>query len=117
MSEDAPRYPTPALELLRAKTKDLTQAQIAPLLGCSQAMVSEYLGGRSRPGPVGRVLAERSFGVPLIAWFLPSELPAVSSVPAQSETGCEAPQAAQMPPGPAFSAPATDAAPVSQVSP
>jgi transcriptional regulator with XRE-family HTH domain len=109
MSEDAPRYPTPALELLRAKTKDLTQAQIAPLLGCSQAMVSEYLGGRSRPGPIGRALAERSFGVPIAAWFLPSELPAVSSVPTQSETGCEAPQAAHAPPGPAFSA---DAAPV-----
>ena len=114
MSEDAPRYPTPALELLRAKTKDLTQAQIAPLLGCSQAMVSEYLGGRSRPGPIGRALAERSFGVPIAAWFLPSELPAVAP---DSAHRCEVPQAAQMPRDPAFSAPATDAAPVSQVSP
>jgi len=114
MSEDAPRYPTPALELLRARTKDLTQAQIAPLLGCSQAMVSEYLGGRSRPGPVGRALAERSFGVPLAAWFLPSELPPASD----DAHPCEAPQAAQMPRDPAFSAPATDAnAPGSQVSP
>lgn len=87
MAGEKIRYPTPALEKLRAATDGMTQTKIAERLGCSQAMVSEYLGGRSRPGPAGRALAFRHFEVPLDAWFLPDELPSDPSDDAsQSET-------------------------------
>lgn len=92
MATEKIRYPTPALEVLRAATDGMTQAKIAERLGCSQAMVSEYLGGRSRPGTLGRMLAERHFNVPIAAWFLPDELP---SDDANSASHLETPQAAR----------------------
>lgn len=92
MATEKTRYPTPALDALRAATDGMTQAKIAERLGCSQAMVSEYLGGRSRPGTLGRTLAERHFGVPLTAWFLPDELP---SEDANDASRCEESQGAR----------------------
>jgi transcriptional regulator with XRE-family HTH domain len=98
MATEKIRYPTPALEALRAATDGMTQAKIAERLGCSQAMVSEYLGGRSRPGTLGRMLAERHFGVPIAAWFLPDELPSDDANDASQREALQAARTSSIPP-------------------
>lgn len=98
MAGEKIRYPTPALEKLRAATDGMTQTKIAERLGCSQAMVSEYLGGRSRPGPAGRALAFRHFEVPLDAWFLPDELPSEDANDASQSAAAQAARTSSIPP-------------------
>ena len=106
-AEEQVKYPTPALAALRAATAGMRQGQIADRLGCTQSMASEYLGGRSRPGTKGRMLAERHFGIPLSAWFLPSELPPDAAHSASQPATPQADRTSSIPP---FSEPAPEAA-------
>lgn len=117
MATEKTRYPTPALDALRAATDGMTQAKIAERLGCSQAMVSEYLGGRSRPGTLGRMLAERHFGVPIAAWFLPDELPSEDANDASQSETSQAARTSSIPPyRTADNAVASEPCPVSGVA-
>ncbi len=112
-----PKFETPSRVALEARrVRDgLTQRQIAEAAGGTQPQVCDWLSGESRPNAAARMrLAAAYPEVHFLGWFLPSELPAVSSEASDSAHPCEVPQAAHAPPGPAFSA---DAAPVSQVSP
>lgn len=96
--------------MLRAAYGDgatLTQTKIAAALGCSQAMASEYLGGRSRPGPRGRALARIAFNIPDDAWFMEGEVPpdpSAAPIGAPDDaSSCEEPQAARASSEPPFS--------------
>ena len=90
-----PKFETPSRVALEARrVRDgLTQRQIADAAGGTQPQVCDWLSGESRPNAAARMRLEVAYPeVRFLGWFLPSELPAVSSVPAQSEAGCEAPQ-------------------------
>jgi len=100
-----------------AWVEETSQAHVAGEIGRSQSQVSRYVSGQILPEFAPRFAAWEKRGIALTSWDEPLEPPAVSSVASDSAHPCEVPQAAQMPRDPAFSAPATDAAPVSQVSP
>jgi len=99
-------------EALAERTQGMRQTAIAESLGVRQPQVSRYFG-KKPDAPGGAVLARAlaRFGVPIELAGEPLSEASDSAHP------CEVPQAAQMPRENAFSAPATDAAPVSQVSP
>lgn len=99
-----------------AWVEETSQAHVAGEIGRSQSQVSRYVSGQILPEFAPRFAAWEKRGIALTSWDEPID-PPLSSVAPDDAHRCEVPQAAQMPRDPAFSAPATDAAPVSQVSP
>ncbi len=89
------KYDTRARVLLRARSHDWTQDQIANVLDCSQPMASDYLSGESRPNDRRRSICEVIFKIPVGDWRTPEEggPPVPDDDGAQSSARCVEAQA------------------------